>query len=278
MSGTTDPVCGMTIKEKTAVFTSSYKGLGYFFCSDKCKAAFDKDPERVLAMKAAREEVAEKERAEALEKMIDAAAHEIRNPLTSIGGFTRRIYERLPDDDPNKEYAKVIIGDVARLEDMIRQLIELKTMGASHAEPSDVNNIINDALEIFGKEVEEKNIKIELELTNNLPDIDLDRNKMKAAIANLIRNAIEAMENGPKFIKIAAYMKDEHIEITVSDTGKGIPGDKIQYIFDPLFTSKIYGPGLGLTVARRIIQEHNGTISVESESGKGATFTIRLPL
>ncbi len=278
MIGTTDPVCGMTIKEKGPTLTSSYGGLVYYFCSYQCKAAFDRDPEGVLVMKEARERAAEKERTESLEKMIDAAAHEIRNPLTSIGGFTRRIYEGLPEDDPNKEYAKMIIGEVARLEDMIRQLVELKTMGTPYAEPSNVNDIINDAIEIFDKELKEKNIKVELELPNHLPDIDLDKIKMKAAIANLVRNAIEAMGKAPKFIKIATRVSDEYVEITVSDTGRGIPVDKIKYIFDPLFTSKIYGPGVGLTVVRRIILEHKGTISVESEPGKGAAFTIRLPL
>jgi len=229
-------------------------------------------------MKAEREGIEEKERAESLEKMIDAAAHEIRNPLTSIGGFTQRIYKRLSDDDPNKEYAKMVIEDVARLESMIRRIVDLKTMGVLRIEPLNVRNIINDVVEIFAKEAAEKNIKIALEFAENLPDIALDKNKMKAAIANLIKNAIEAMEREHKVIKIAAYISDEHLQITVSDTGKGIPRNKIQYIFDPLFTSKIYGPGLGLTIARRIIQEHRGTISVESEQGKGATFIIMLPL
>ncbi len=273
-----DPVCGMTTKEKDSIFTSSYKGVSYYFCSEKCKRDFDEDPETVIAMKKAREKTTEMERSVSLEKMIDAVAHEIRNPLTSIGGFARKIYERLPQDDPNKEYMKIIIEDVAKLENMIRQIINLNTPGVSHSELSTVNNIINNAVRSFEKELENKKIYVELELMDKPPVVPLDSNRITTAIANLIKNAIEASEKTPKLLKISTRIRDENVEIVVSDTGKGIPEDKIKYIFDPLFTSKIYGPGLGLTFAKRIIQEHRGAISVKSESGKGTTFTIRLPL
>jgi signal transduction histidine kinase len=273
-----DPVCGMTVKEKDRAFTSSYKGVSYYFCSEKCKVDFDQDPEAILAMKAAREKTTERERSVSLEKMIDAVAHEIRNPLTSIGGFARKIYKKLPQSDPNKEYMKMIIEDVARVENMIRQIVELKTMGVSHPEPSNVNNIINEVVKLFDKELKDRKIEFKLELMDKPPLMLLDSNRIITAIAHLIRNAIEAMEETPRLLKISSLIRNEQIEITVSDTGKGIPEDKIKYIFDPLFTSKIYGPGLGLTFAKMIIQEHRGAISVESEPGKGATFTIRLPL
>ena len=278
MTDAKDPVCGMTIKEKDSIITSSYKGVSYYFCSEQCKEDFDKDPEEVLTMKAAREKTTERERSVALEKMIDAVAHEIRNPLTSIGGFARKIYKRLPQGDPNKEYMKMIVDDVARVENMIRQIVELKTMGVSHLEPSNVNNIINEVVKSFEKELEDRKIKFELELMDKPPLILLDSNRIITAIAHLIRNAIEAMEKTPKLLKISSLIRNGQIEITVSDTGKGIPEDKIKYIFDPIFTSKIYGPGLGLTFAKIIIQEHKGTITVQSESEKGTTFTIRLPL
>ena len=278
MTDAKDPVCGMIINEKDSNFTSSFKGVAYYFCSEKCKVDFDEDPDAVLAMESAREKTTERERSVSLEKMIDAVAHEIRNPLTSIGGFARKIHKRLPQGDPNREYIKMIIDDVARVENMIRQIVELKTMGVSHPEPSNVNDIINDAVESFEKELEDWKIEFKLELMDKPPLILLDSNRIITAIAHLIRNAIEAMGKTPKLLKISSLIRNGQIEITVSDTGKGIPEDKIKYIFDPLFTSKIYGPGLGLTIAKRIIQEHKGTISVQSESEKGTTFTIRLPL
>ncbi len=273
-----DPVCGMALDEGDAKFMSSYKGINYHFCSERCKEDFNKDPEAILAMKAEREKIAEEERSGSLEKMMDQVAHEMRNPLTSIGGFTRRMYEKLPEGDPNKKYMKMVIEDVARLEGMIKQLIELKAMGVPHTERTDLNDIIREAIGSFEKELKDMNIELKTELMDNPPIISADRNKLITAIANLIDNAIEAMGKTPGVLRIFSRVRNEHMEIMVSDTGKGIPREKIKYIFDPFFTSKIYGPGLGLTFARRIVQEHKGTISVESGLGKGTTVTIRLPL
>jgi signal transduction histidine kinase len=273
-----DPVCGMTIEEKDVFGTSSYKGTIYYFCSKECKENFDKDPAALLIMKAEREKLVEEERSKTLEKLIDEVAHEIRNPLASIGGFTRRIYERLPEGDPNKNYMKIVIEDVERLENMVKQIVRLKITSISSTEPSNINDVILEALKSLEKEFRDNDIEVKTELVDNLPLISIDRGKITVAIANLIKNSIEAMQRTPKLLKIISNVSDENIEIMISDTGKGIPKDKIKYIFDPFFTSKIYGPGLGLTFTQRIIQEHNGSISVESEPGKGAAFTIRLPL
>ena len=272
-----DPVCGMTIEEN-AVFTSLYKDITYYFCSDRCKEDFNKAPETILAMKAEREKILEEERSKTLDQMMDEVAHEIRNPLTSIGGFTRKIYERLPEGDPNKKYMEMVIEDVERLENMVKQLVKLKVMGVSHTEPSNINDVIIEALKSFEKELRDNSIEVKTELVNNPPPISIDSEKVTIAIANLIKNAIEAMQEKPKLLKIISNVSDGNIEIVISDTGKGIPKDKIKYIFDPFFTSKIYGPGFGLAFTQRIIQEHKGSVSAESELGKGTTFTIRLPL
>jgi len=273
-----DPVCGMTIEEKDVFGTSSYKGTTYYFCSDKCKEDFEKNPESIFTMKAEREKIVEEERSKTLDTMMDEVTHEIRNPLTSIGGFTRRIYERLPESDPNKNYMKIVIEDVEKLENMVKQLVKLKVMGVSHTEPSNINDVIIEALKSFEREFRDNDIEVKTELVDNLPLISIDRGKLTIALANLIKNSIEAMQKPPKLLTVISNVSEGNIEIVISDTGKGIPKDKIKYIFDPFFTSKIYGPGLGLTFTQRIIQEHNGTISVESEPGKGATFTLRLPL
>ncbi|MDI6890979.1 MAG: response regulator [Thermodesulfovibrionales bacterium] len=232
----------------------------------------------LLTIKAAREKLVEEEKAEALEKMMEEVTHEIRNPLTSIGGFARRVYEKLPEGDSNKKYMEMIIDDVARLENMIKQLVELKTIAISYREPTNINDVIMEALKLFEKEFEDKGIEVKTKLVDNPPLIPVDKEQMKVAISNLIRNSIEAMQERLKILKLTSQISDGRMEIQVSDTGKGIPKDKIKHIFDPFFTSKIYGPGLGLTFTLKIVQQHRGTISVESEPGKGTTFTIRLPL
>lgn len=172
----------------------------------------------------------------------------------------------------------MIIQDVARLENMIKQLIDLKTMAIRYMEPTNVNEVITKAFKIFEQEFKDKGIEVETELMDNPPSISADKEQIKSALANLIKNAIEAMQDKIRLLKIVSRISDGYVEIKVSDTGKGIPRDKLKSIFDPLFTSKIYGPGLGLTFTLKIIQAHRGTISVESESGKGTTFTLRLPV
>lgn len=273
-----DPVCGMTFEEKDAIVNSSYKGTTYYFCSEKCKADFDRDPESILTMKAEREKIAEEERSETLGKMMNEVSHEIRNPLTSIGGFTRKIYNKLPKGDPDKNYMKMVIEEVARLENIVKQLVELTTIGVLHRKPSNINDVIIETIKSFEQELKNNNIEVKTELIDNPPMVSIDEDKMIIAIANLIKNAIEAMHKTTKLLKITSYISDGRIGVIVSDTGKGIPKDKIKYIFDPFFTSKIYGPGLGLTFTQKIIHGHEGTISVESEPGESTTFNIRLLL
>lgn len=232
----------------------------------------------LVATKAAREKLVEEEKSEALEQMMEEVAHEIRNPLTSIGGFARRVYDRLPQGDPNKKYMEMIINDVARLENMMKELLELETAAISYRERTNINDVIMEALKSFEQDLEDRNIEAKTELGDNLPLISIDQEQMKMALANLIKNSIEAMQNKLKILKITSHISDGRMEIQVSDTGKGIPKDKIKNIFDPFFTSKTRGPGVGLTLTLKIIQEHRGTVSVESEPGKGTIFTIRLPL
>jgi len=232
----------------------------------------------LLTIKAAHEKLVEEKKSGALEQMMDQVAHEIRNPLTSIGGFARKVYGKLPEGDPNKKYMEMIINDVAILESMIKQLVELKTMAISFKKPTNINDLIMKALKLFEQEFNEKAIDVQSELADNLPLIPADEKLLKRALCNLIKNSIEAMAEGTKVLRIASRLSEGHIEILVSDTGKGIPTEELKKIFDPFVTSKIYGPGLGLTFIYKIIQDHNGTISVESEPGKGTTFTISFPV
>jgi two-component system sensor histidine kinase/response regulator len=231
----------------------------------------------LLSIKEERKKLLEAEKTEALEKMMDQVAHEIRNPLVTIGGFARRISESLSENDPNRKYLELIVQNVEILEHMIKKLIELKTTVISYREPADINEIIAEVIEEFKPAIEENHVDIKTELMKNLPDISVDREQIKTAITHLIENAIEAMRNKQRILRIGSRVSEGYIEINVSDTGVGIPKDKLKNILDPFFTSKIHA-GLGLTYALKIIQAHRGTISVESEIGKGSTLTIRLPV
>ena len=232
----------------------------------------------LLSIKATHEKKVETEKTGALEQMIDEVAHEIRNPLTSIGGFARKVFNKLPEEDPNRKYMQMIIEDVAVLEEMIKQLIELKSMEISQKEPVNINEIVIDCLKVFEKETLSKNIKVTTDLADNPPLLLIDKKLMKRSLCNMIKNAIEAMETTAKELKIITVLSDNYLGLKIADTGKGIDKDKIKNIFDPMVSSKMFSPGLGLTFALKIVQYHNGTISVDSEPGKGTTFTIRLPL
>jgi signal transduction histidine kinase len=232
----------------------------------------------LLSIKATHEKKVEEEKSGALEQMMEQVAHEIRNPLTSVGGFARKVFNKLHEDDPNRKYMQYIIEDVAVLESMIKQLIELKSMTISMKEPSDMNEVVKDSLKIFEQDFAQKAIQVETELQEGLPLITADKKLLKRAFCNLIKNAVEAMESGTKTLKVTSRVNGDNLELHFSDTGKGIAKEKIKNIFDPLVTSKVYGPGLGLTFGLKIVQDHKGTISVESEEGKGTTFTIRFPI
>ena len=232
----------------------------------------------LLTIKASREKLLEEEKSVALEKMMDEVAHEVRNPLVSIGGFAKRVYDRLPENDPNKKYLEMIMDEVSKLENMVKLLIELKTMAVCYSECADVNDIIMEVLSIHEEELAEKGIIVKTELMDGPPCISGDREQLKVAISNLVKNSIEAMLQSPKILRITTSTVDGRMVIDIFDTGKGIPKDKLKNIFHPFYTSKIYGPGLGLTFTLKIVQQHGGTISAESEPGKGTTFTIRLPI
>ena len=123
----------------------------------------------LLSIKATHEKKVVEEKTGALEQMMEQVAHEIRNPLTSVGGFARKVFNKLPEGDPNKKYMEYIIEDVAVLESMIKQLIELKSLSISNKEPSNINDVIKDALTVFEQDFVNKGITVETELADNLP-------------------------------------------------------------------------------------------------------------
>ena len=231
----------------------------------------------LLTTKAAHEKKVVEEKSGALEQMMDQVAHEIRNPLTAIGGFARKVYRNLSEGDSNRKYMEMILEDVTVLENMIKQLIELKSMNLSYKEPTNLNEVIKESLNIFEHDFKNNGIQVNTELFVNPPLISTDKKLFTRVLCNLIKNSIEAMESGNKVLTITTRFSGDRFDIVISDTGNGIPKEKIKNIFDPLVTSKVYSPGLGLTFALKIVQDHGGNIDVESEPGKGTTFTITLP-
>lgn len=232
----------------------------------------------LLAKKAASEEMAEKEKSFALDQMVDEVSHEVRNPLVAIGGFARRVLRNLPENDENRRSLEIILENVVVLERMVTELVELKSASLAFREPADINAILRGVLDLFRHEIEERSVEVAADLAAGLPAIPVDRENITRALFNLVENAIEAMEKPPRRLTVSTALDADFLEIRIGDSGRGIAREKLKNIYDPFFTSKIHGPGLGLTFALKAIQNHNGQIAVESEEGRGSTFTVKLPV
>ena len=232
----------------------------------------------LLAQRSASKQQAEKEKLEALDHFVDEVSHEVRNPLVAIGGFARRVRKNLPEESENRKYMDIILQNVEVLEKMVHQLISLKSASLCYTEPSDINEITQNALSIYKHELETRGIKLVMHLAENPPNICVDQENITMMIAHIIENGIEAMEGEGQVLEISTMVSDGYFEIKISDTGKGISKKMIKNIYDPFYSSKTYGPGFGLTFALKTIQSHKGIISVDSKENEGTTFLIRLPL
>lgn len=231
-----------------------------------------------------REELQEKsrllsqsEKLAALGEMADRVAHETRNPLVTIGGFARRIHRRLAADDPLKADAALIIKEVERLERMVYWITEYRKYISADFQPANVNVIVDEALNAVGDKVKEKAIRIEKDLLSDPPLVKVDSKNMVFVFVNLFENGIEAMDVGGTLRVTTRADQDGSMEVIVSDTGKGIEEKDLESIYNPFYTSKMSGAGMGLTITHKIVKDHHGFIKVHSEVGKGTTFVVQLP-
>ena len=233
----------------------------------------------LLAKEAASKKLVEEKKSEALDYVVDEVAHEVRNPLVVIGGLARRVYKNMPEGNPNRDYMQIILQNVAALEKMVAELFELKSAALTYIEPSDINEIIQTVLAKFDSELTANNIVVKAQLIEPAPLIPVDKENLKRAFACLVENAIEAMTGEKRILTVSSRQNREgYVEIVFGDTGKGISRKTIENIYDPFFSSKTYGPGLGLTFVLKTIQNHKGLISVESEQGEGTRFIVKLPV
>ncbi|WAC06844.1 MAG: cache domain-containing protein [Thermodesulfobacteriota bacterium] len=222
--------------------------------------------------------LAESEKLAALGEMADRVAHETRNPIVTIGGFARRLRRALPPDNPLSNYVDIIIKETERLELMIFWITELKKYISVDLEPSNINMIIERALERVKDRIEGTNITVDRDLMPDPPLVRVDRSNIEIVFSNLFENGIEAMgKDGVLYIN-TKQKNGNLLEVIISDTGKGISEDDIKSIYNPFFSSKGSGAGMGLTIAHKIIKDHQGSIKVKSKLGEGTTFAVELPL
>jgi signal transduction histidine kinase len=228
----------------------------------------------VTELRTLRERVIHSERMAALGELAARVAHEIRNPLISIGGFARRLEKKLTDD--TREYARIIVNEVSRLENILKEILGFVKSSKIVKRSLNINDLLNNIIDFISPETHEKQNRIVNELSEKPLMTIIDHDRIKEAILNIITNALQATDHGT--ITIKTRQEDNEAVIELSDTGCGIKQEDIKSIFNPFFTTKSQGTGLGLAVTHKIIQEHNGKIKVESVWGGGTAFRIYLPL
>jgi len=205
-------------------------------------------------------------------------AHEIGTPLNVISGNAEYIMMEMGENNPYKEELETIISQAERIANLIKQLLEFARPKKPNYTKINVNHEISHVVELLKHQFEKSNIKLNLKFSENIPDIYADCSQIHQVFLNIIMNAIQAInQNG--LIEIETFLRDGYVNIKFKDNGIGILPEHIDKIFEPFFTTKEAGKGtgLGLAVSKRIIDEHNGKVEVESTPGKGTIFTVKFP-
>jgi len=217
------------------------------------------------------------EKLSVLGEITSQVAHELRNPITIIGGFARSLLKKRDVKDPDYEYVKIIAEETERMEKVLDNVLNFTKPKESQLEKVDLNQIVDQTLDMIEGEINLDKITVMKYLHPDLPPVIVNPDQIRHALLNLFRNAIWAMPQGG-VLSLTTKRKDNFAKIGIKDTGFGIPKEHIDGIFDAFFTTKPDCCGLGLTISSEIIKNHGGFIVAESEKGKGATFSVVLPL
>jgi hypothetical protein len=203
-------------------------------------------------------------------------AHEIRNPLAGIAGVIEIIGRDLPSTSPARAVVKDVRLEIAQINRILTDLLETARPHPPQICRSNLNTTVEHAVMLARQQVLSKPIRIELQKAPDLPEVEHDSDQIHQVLLNLLLNAVQAMESaGTVCVEIGS--RDDCASVIVSDTGRGIPPQNIPNIFRPFYTTKGNGTGLGLSLARRIVEEHHGRIEVSSVVGKGSKFEVVLP-
>jgi signal transduction histidine kinase len=231
------------------------------------------------ALQKAQKELVNAERLAVIGDLTARLSHEIRNPLSTIGGFARRLCKNPEDAQAVLRYASVIVEETERLEELLEDLLEMARPGKITFKPEHLSEVINKALLLADADIKSLNVKVETDYDDSLPIVLLDRARLLQALLNIIRNGAQSMpEGGTLQVSTRQTPGGESVQISIRDQGKGISPNAVKHVFDPFYSTKLKGSGLGLAITWRIIQDHGGKIAVESEPGQGTTFIISLPM
>ncbi|HEY2102059.1 MAG TPA: ATP-binding protein [Chthoniobacterales bacterium] len=227
------------------------------------------------------EKTIESERLNALTLLAAGVAHEIGNPLNSLN-IHLQLMERQARKVDGKERDElehsinIARDEISRLDSIVTQFLRAIRPSRPQLQPENINGIVEEAVRFFAPEIEARDIVVETELRPDLPLLQVDRDQMKQAFYNIIKNSFEAMKRRG-ILRIRSAMDDTHVRVSFTDNGGGMSAEALSHVFEPYYTTKASGSGLGLLIVRRIVREHGGELAIESTEAKGLTLTIRLP-
>ena len=227
-------------------------------------------------------ETIESERLYALTLLAAGVAHEVGNPLNSLHihlQLMERKVRKLPESTRKDLQDSIGIAqeEIKRLDTIVSQFLRAIRPVPLQTQPENLNTLVSESVLFLAPEIKDRDILVEQILRADLPLIELDRHQIKQAIYNVIKNSLQAMVNGG-MLCVQTDMDDNHVTLQFTDTGGGIPAEHMARIFDPYFTTKPTGSGLGLMIVRRIVREHGGEIDIVNDEGRGISLTLRLPL
>jgi signal transduction histidine kinase len=236
-------------------------------------------PQQQLAkrMEQLEEQALQSEKFKAVSTLAAGMAHEIKNPLTAIQTFAGFILEKHKDPEFARKLQEVLTAEAKRMQELVQDLLTFAKPKAPKLKPVDMAPLIHSTVNLLSGELSKRRVQWSVDCSHNGAAIYADPDQLRQVLINLIQNAADAMPNGGQ-LKIATQAVNSHLELTISDTGNGIPPALLPKIFDPFITTKPDGNGLGLAMVYSILQAHRGTIHAKSEPKQGTTFTVSLPL
>jgi signal transduction histidine kinase len=224
------------------------------------------------------------ERWASLGMMVEEIAHQIRNPVVAIGGYTQRLLKALSVPSKGKSYLQQILQETKRLETMIRRVEEYVLIPKPAFQKETIQKVVEAVIQEFYEEVTEKGISINLETggLKGVGDFFIDKVLLARALFYILENSIEAfaripMDKKGRVVKVSLLGDKENVGVSISDKGEGIPKKNLKRIFEPFFSTRPDRVGLGLTYAKRVVEEQGGNIQVESRLKRGTTVTLTFP-
>jgi two-component system, NtrC family, sensor histidine kinase HydH len=213
----------------------------------------------------------------AIGKTVSSLAHDMKTPLVAIGGFARLVQNNIDHDHPSYEKLGIVLKETERLENMVKDMLDFSRPLELHLSEEGIDLIVCESLTIVGIMAEKKRVRLESRIPEGSLRAVIDNMRMKQVLINLAANAVQASPEG-ETVTVCAYCRAKKLVVDVSDRGCGIPLDKRQAVFGDFFTTKEDGTGLGLPIAKKIVEAHGGRLEIIDNQDRGLTFRVTLPL